>query len=242
MKKCVHDYMNPLTYLVNSSIKQEIFPSELKIAQLFPIFKAGDEQLIPNYRPIPALNFFSKIFEKGVANYIVDFLESNNILYEHQYGFRNGHSTIHAVITLVETVAKALDTGKIVVGVYLDIRKAFDAIDHPIILRKLYSLGIRGNLYTWIKSYLTNRSQFVMYNNNKSETKYITHGVPQGSIVGPLYFIGFMNDISRASNLSFSILFADDTTVIIEGQSYNNLILTLNTELISLMCGYRQTH
>ena len=234
MKKCVHDYITPLTYLVNSSIEQGIFPSELKIAKVFPIFKAGDEQLITNYRPISVLNFFSKILEKVVANYIVDFLESNNILYEHQYGFRKGHSTNHAVITLVERVAKALDTGKIVVGVYLDIRKAFDAIDHPILLRKLYSLGIRGNLYTWIKSYLTNRSQFVMYNNSKSETKFITHGVPQGSILGPLFFIVFMNDFSRASNILFSILFADDTTVIIEGQNYNNLIPTLNTELNKL--------
>ena len=234
MKKCVYDYITPLTYLINSSIKQGIFPNELKIAKVFPIFKAGDEQLITNYRPISVLNFFSKIFEKVVANYIVDFLESNNILYEHQYGFRKGHSTNHAVITLVERVAKALDTGKIVVGVYLDIRKAFDAIDHHILLRKLYSLGIRGNLYTWIKSYLTNRSQFVMYNNSKSETKFITHGVPQGSILGPLFFIVFMNDFSRASNILFSILFADDTTVIIEGQNYNNLILTLNTELNKL--------
>ena len=102
---------------MNSSIKQGIFPSELKIAKVFPIFKAGDKQLITNYRPISVLNFFSKIFEKVVANYIVDFLDSNNILYEHQYGFRKGHSTNHAVITLVERVAKALDTGKIVVGV-----------------------------------------------------------------------------------------------------------------------------
>ena len=178
--------------------------------------------MITNYRPISVLNFFSKIFEKVVANYIVDFLESNNILYEHQYGFRKGHSTNHAVITLVERVAiKALDTGKI--------PKAFDAIDHPILLRKLYSLGISGNLYTWNKSYLTNRSQFVMYNNSKSETKFITHGVPQGSILGPLFFIVFMNDFSRASNILVSILFADDITVIIDGQNYNNLILTLTS-------------
>ena len=162
MKKCVHDYSTPLAYLVNSSIKQGIFPSELKIAKVFPIFKACDEQLITNFRPISVLNLFSKIFEKVVANYIVNFLESNNILYEHQYGFRKGHSTNHAVLTLVERVAKALDTGKIVVGIYLDIRKVFNSIDHPILLRKLYSLGICGNLYTWIKSYLTNRSQFAM--------------------------------------------------------------------------------
>ena len=112
--------------------------------------------------------------------------------------------------------------------------KAFDAIDHSILLRKLYSLGIRGNLYTWTKSYLTNRSQFVLYNDSKSETKFITHGVPQGSIIGPLFFIVFMNDFSRASELLFFILFADVTTAIIEGQIYNNLILTLNTELNNL--------
>ena len=169
-----------------------------------------------------------------MAHYNVDFLESNNILYEHQYGFRKGHSTNHAAITLVERVAKALDTGKIVVGVYLDIRKGFDDIYHPILLRKLYSIRIRGNLYTWINSYLMNRSQFVMYNNSKSETKFITHGVPQGSILGPLFFIVFMNDFSRVSNLLSSILFADDTTVIIERQNYNNLTLTLHTELNKL--------
>ena len=122
----------------------------------------------------------------------------------------------------------------VMVRVYLDIWKAFDAIDDHILLRKLYSLGIRGNLYTWIKSYLTTISQFVMYNNSKSETKFITHGVPHGSILGPLFFLVHMNDFSRASNILFTILFADDTTVIIEGQNYNNVILTLNTELNKL--------
>ena len=91
--------------------------------------------------------------------------------YDHQYGFRKCHSTNHAIMTLVEKVAKALDSGKIVVGVYLDIRMAFDAISHPILLKKLYALGIRGNIYYWVKSYLTNRSQFVLYNNSKSEEK-----------------------------------------------------------------------
>ena len=91
--------------------------------------------------------------------------------YDHQYGFRKCHSTNHAIMTLVEKVAKALDSGKIVVGVYLDIRKAFDAISHPILLKKLYALDIRGNIYYWVKSYLTNRSQFVLYNNSKSEEK-----------------------------------------------------------------------
>ena len=127
-------------------------------------------------------------------------------------------------------MAKASDKAKIVVGVYLDSQKSFDALDHPILLKKLYSLGMRGYLYTWIKSYLTNRSQFVVYNNCKSKTNFITHGVPQGSIQGFLFFIVSMNNFSRTSKLLFSILFADETTVIIEGQNYNNLILTLNTD------------
>ena len=180
MKKCINDYIAPLTYLVNISIKQGIFPDELKIAKVFPIFKSNDEQYITNYRPISVLNFFSKIFEKIVANRIIDFLDQNDVFYDHQYGFRKCHSTNHAIITLVEKVAKALDSGKIVVGVYLDIRKAFDAISHPILLKKLYALGIRGNIYYWVKSYLTNRSQFVLYNNSKSEKKnYFPWGAPR---------------------------------------------------------------
>ena len=118
-----------------------------------------------------------------------------------------------------------------IIYVYLDVRKIFDAMDHPILLRKLYYLRIRGNHYTWIKSYLTNRSQFVVHNNSKSEVKFMTHGVPQGSILDLLFFIVFRTDFSGASNQLFSILFADDTTVIIEGQNYNHFILILNTEL-----------
>ena len=128
--------------------------------------------------------------EKIVANIIIDFRDKNNIFYDQQFGFRKNHSTNHAVILLVEKVAKALDTGKIVIGVYLDIKKALDVISHPLLLKKLYALGIRGNLFNWIKSYLTNRSQFVSYN-VKSETKFVTHGVPQGSILGPLFFYCF---------------------------------------------------
>ena len=99
------------------------------------------------------VTFFSNIFDKIVANRIIDFLDQNDVWYDHEYGFRKCHSTNHAIITLVENIARALDSGKIVVGVYLDTRKAFDAISHPILLRKLYVLGIRGIIYDWVKSY-----------------------------------------------------------------------------------------
>ena len=108
-------------YLINKSIAQGVFPDKLKLAQVVPIFKAGDEQLVQNYRPISVLPFMSKIYEKIGANYLIDFLDSNNLLYKYQFGFRKSHSTSHAIITLVDKVSQALDTGKFVVGLYLDI-------------------------------------------------------------------------------------------------------------------------
>ena len=131
-----------------------------------------------------------------MASYVIDFFENINMLYKYQFGFRKKHSTSHAIITLAERVSKALDTGKYVVGVFIDLKKAFDTVDHSILLNKLYLYGIRGNIYNWFKSYLTNRSQYVEYNNVKSKTEIITHGVPQGYILGPLLFIIYMNDFS----------------------------------------------
>ena len=130
--------------------------------------------------------FFSKIFEKVIYNKLLEFINTNNILYEKELGFRQGHATSHAIMTLVEKVTKALGTGKIVVCVYLDIRKAFDSISTNILLDKLYKIGIRGNLYCLLQSYLSSRTQYVVYNKQSIE-----YGVPQGSILGPLLFILF---------------------------------------------------
>ena len=134
-------------------------------------------------------------------------------------------STSHAIITLVER-----DTGKYVVGVFLNLKKAFDTVDHNILLAKLKQYGIRGNTHSWFENYLSYRKQYVEYNNFKSDTKTITHGVPQGSILGPLLFIIYMNDFSRSFDLLFSILFADDTSVFIEGTHFENISKILNTE------------
>ena len=141
------------------------------------------------------------------------------MFYNYQFGFKKSH----AIITLVERVSKALDMGKYVVGVFFD---------HTILLRKLEQYGIRGKTLRWFESYLSNRTQYVEYNNSRSDTKIITHGVPQGSILGPLLFIIYMNDFSRSSDLLFSILFADDTSVFIEGTNFTNISQILNTELI----------
>ena len=119
----VDQYIEPFTYLINKSIAQGVFPDELKLAQVVPIFKACDEQLVQHYKPISV-----KIYEKIVTNYLIDFLDSNNLLYKYQFGFRKSHNTSHAIITLVDKVSRALDTGKFVVGLYLDIKKAFDGV------------------------------------------------------------------------------------------------------------------
>ena len=134
MKQCIGSYIDPLIFLINQSIAQGVFPAELKIARVIPLYKGENNQLIHNYRPISVLPFFSKIFEKIIYKYVLDFFDDNNILYDHQFGFRKHHSTSHAVITLVERVTKALDTGKIIVGVFLDLKKAFDTVDHSILL------------------------------------------------------------------------------------------------------------
>ena len=231
MKQVSNEYCIPLTHLINLSVLQGDFPSEMKLAKVLPIYKADNHQLIQNYRPISVLNFFSKVYERIIYNNLLDFIMDNNILYDKQFGFPKGHSTTHAIITLVDKVSKSLDKGKLVGGVYLDIRKAFDSISYQIFLDKLHKIGIRGNVHCLLKSYLMFRSQYVICNGATSDVKFVEFGVPQGSILGPLLFILFMNDFSRSSTLLFSILFADDTSVFLEGTEYSKLIKSLNNEL-----------
>ena len=145
-KLCVDSYIEPLTFLINSSLETGVFPSELKLARVVPIFKAGDSSAITNYRPISVLTFFAKVFEKIVYNKLFNFISDNNILYDHQYGFRKGRSTQQAIITLVDKITKSQDIGDIVITLLIDLKKAFDTIDHRILLRKLYSYGIRGSM------------------------------------------------------------------------------------------------
>ena len=150
-KQCIQHYIKPLTYLIISSFECGIFPNELKLAKVIPTFKNGDKQDISNYRPISILSLFSKIFEKTMYNHLINFIDKNKILYKYQFGFRKLHSTNHAIISLVEKVNNALDSGKILIGVFLDLKKAFDTVDHCILLDKLYKYGIRGTLWDCLK-------------------------------------------------------------------------------------------
>ena len=154
------------------------------------------------------LTFFAKVFEKVVYNKILDFISDHNVLYDHQYGFRKGRSTQHAIITLVDRITKSQDMGDIIIAILIDLKKAFDTVDHKILLQKLYAYGIRGNMLEWFVEW------YVVFDGEKSDTDSIKCGVPQGSILGPLLFILSVNDICNVSPLLFKILFADDTCVL----------------------------
>ena len=221
----------PLSHVINKSPKEVVFPSELKLAKVVPIFEAGATNKITNYRPISVLSFFSKVFEKIIYHKLIEFLDHNDIIYCNLFGFRQRHSTQQAIITLVNKITSYLDCGDLVIGIFLDLKKAFDTVDHKILLNKLYAYGIRGVVLKLLESYLSGRSQYVVYDYQQSVTLSITCGVPQGSVLGPLLLIIYMNDICNVSQLLFTVLYADDTCVLVNGKSLNLIIETVNSEL-----------
>ena len=164
VKDSVELISSPLMNIVNLSINSGIVPDELKIARVLPLFKSGDNRVFSNYRPISVLPVFSKIFEKVVYNRLFDYFNKFNVLSQNQYGFRKGHSTSLALHHLYDKISAAIDKKKFTVGIFLDLSKAFDTVDHGIVLKKLEHYGIRGLVLEWIKSYFTNRQQCVEYN------------------------------------------------------------------------------
>ena len=203
----------PLSIIINQSLCSGIFPSKLKIAKVIPLFKKGDIQLFGNYRPISLLSSVSKVFEKAAYGQLYEYFSSHALFYDSQYGFRKYHSTELVALELVDRIHKEIDENKIPFSVFLDLSKAFDTLDHDILLHKLQYYGITGTVLDWFRSYLTERYQFVDYNGASSSMKVLTTGVLQGSILGPLLFIIYMNDIHTISNNLNFILYADDTTL-----------------------------
>ena len=224
----------PLTHILNLSLLEGVFPNELKVANVLPLYKADDDMLFNNYRPVPLLSVLSNVFERIMYNRLISFLENNKILFKNQFGFRKQHSTYMALMVLRDKIVKALENGELLVGIYLDFSKAFDTVDHSILLVKLEYYGIRGIALYWFKSYLAGRKQYVTYNGTSSSTKVITCGVPQGSILGPLLFLLYINDLPNVCKSPNPVLYSDDTNLFINGKNLIDLQTTIDSELAEI--------
>ena len=243
--------VKPLTNICNLSLTQGIFPSQLKIANVIPLYKSDDPMLFNNYRPVSVLCVLSKVFEKIMYNRVSTFLEIFKILHENQYGFRKKSSTHLALLSFVDKVIQAIEKGEYAVGVFLDFSKAFDTVDHDILLDKLDHYGIRGCALSWFKSYLSCRTQYVTYDGSESNRQMIKCGVPQGSILGPLLFLIYINDLCTVCKNTMPVLFADDTnlfssgldaTGIQDGVNHDLAIITEWLKANKLSLNIKKTH
>ena len=231
VQKIIPQIANQLAHIFNKSLQTGIVPDKLKIAKVIPLYKNDNPELFENDRPISILPCFSKIIERIMYNRLYSFLTKHNIITEKQYGFRKKYATYMALIDLIDKISCNFDEKKYTVGVSLDLSKAFDTIDHTILLNKLQCYGVRGSACSWFASYIQNRKQYVVFNKTESECKEISCGVPQGSILGPLLFILYINDIEHVSEIIKPILFADDTSLFHSHTCFNTLIQEVNIQL-----------
>ena len=243
VKKTIDVLLYPLTHIFNLSLTTGNIPTNLKMAKVIPIYKlkrkdAESKSNMSNYRPISLLPIFSKILEKLVAKRLTLFLNQNNILYKHQYGFQAKKSTLHPIVHFLNKITESKNQKMISIGIFCDLQKAFDCCSHSILLQKLRKLGIKDNELLWFENYLKNRQQFVYVNQGKSTFRYISKGVPQGSILGPLLFLIYINDLANCTDL-FTLLFADDTSFLVSGKNLPEVIDKLNTELQKICYWFR---
>lgn len=231
-----------LAHLINSSFVSGIFPNQLKISKVVPIHKTDDKRNLANYRPVSLLPTISKIYEKLAYNQLINYLETYNLFDDIQHGFRSGRSVISAAIQFLESIIESVDKGEHVVGIFMDLSKAFDSVNHSTLIDKLNKLGIKNHSLIWFKSYLADRVQYVEIQQTNarkrklkfhSEPKFIKYGVPQGSILGPLLFICYLKDMAQI--LSFPqhslCLYADDSNLKISANTIDELETQSNIEL-----------
>jgi hypothetical protein len=224
-----------LTIIINQCFSKGIFPNSLKIAKVIPFYKKNQNYLFDNYRPVSILPSISKVFEKIMHTQIYDYLNENKLLYVSQYGFRALHSTELATLELINRITHELDKGQSPISVFIDLSKAFDTIDHNILIRKLKYYGFSTNSVNLVKDYLSNRRQYVEYDEINSHELNITTGVPQGSVLGPLFFIIYLNDLNKVNSSFTPIIYADDTTLLASLNQFhsdtNSLSVNINSEL-----------
>ena len=231
LKKHSKIFCEPLKLVINNSFAEGKFPDLLKIANVCPIYKKGDRNKCENYRPISLLSNLSKLFERAMHTRLYNFLSSNKSLYDLQFGFRQKYSTNHALLSIVEKIRESLDNKTFSCGVFVDLEKAFDTVNHAILLKKLEHYGIRGPAQSWFSSYLESRKQKVVFDGTSSPLLNISCGVPQGSILGPLLFLIYINDMHTAVKFSTVYHFADDTNLLYHHKNPKVLRKHMNSDL-----------
>ena len=233
--KCSSPVIEPaIAAAFNKCIEERTFPKCLKIAKVIPIFKRRDKRKPEIYRPISLLSSISKVFEKLLQSRMINFCEINSIISGNQYGFRSNRSCIDVIVSITEFIRTEIDRKSLGQACFIDLQKAFDTLDHNVLLQKMEKYGYRGPIHDMMKSYLSDRWQYVDMNGKETNQKRITTGVPQGSILGPFLFLLYINNLDSSSGISKMSMFADDTTIF---NAKKNVSFTMLTE-IDLISGW----